>query len=45
MIDNFMEENGYAEMVNVIDGSYNGFISHPAFGLGCDTEDVIMRLK
>lgn len=41
-IDEWLDDTGFHEIVNVLDGT-RGFSSHPAFGLACDTVSVIMR--
>ena len=40
-IDDFLKEHNLGSLMEVVDGSYNGFCSHPVFGLGIDTYTVI----
>lgn len=43
MVDNWMKENGYSELVDALELTRTGFDNHPEFGLACATETVVMR--
>lgn len=45
MVDDFMNENGYSELVNALGETKNDFNKYPAFGLACETETAVMRKK
>ena len=45
LVDEFMEDNGYGELVNAFEETKNDFNNYPAFGLACETETVVMRKK
>ena len=45
LVDEWMEDNGYGELVNAFEETKNGFNKHPEFGLACETETVVMRKK
>jgi hypothetical protein len=45
LVDEWMEENGYGELVNAFEETKNDFNKYPAFGLACETETVVMRKK
>lgn len=45
LVDEFMEDNGYGELVNSLEETKNDFNKYPAFGLACETETVVMRKK
>ena len=45
LVDEWMEENGYGELVNALEETKNDFNKYPEFGLACETETVVMRKK
>lgn len=45
LVDEFMKDNGYGELVNSLEETKNDFNTYPAFGLACETETVVMRKK
>ena len=45
LVDEWAEDNGYEELVSVLEETRNEFNSYPAFGLACATSTVVMRKK
>ena len=44
-VDEWMGENGYGELVSVLEETHEDFDRWPAFGLACETETAVMRKK
>ena len=42
IVDDWMEENGYSHIADVVENTRNEFNKYPAFGLACETETVVM---
>lgn len=45
MVDEWMDENGYSSVAEVVENTRNEFNKYPAFGLACETETVVMVKK
>jgi len=45
IVDDWMEENKYSHIAEVVENTRNEFNKFPAFGLACETETVVMVKK